>query len=238
MQWSLIIPAYNEVRRLGKTLDRVLEYREQAGKDMEILVINDGSTDGTGDLVREKYPAVEVLENPGNRGKGYSVRHGLQKGRGEWILFSDADLSTPIEEMEHFEECLRNGADMVIASRALPDSVLEVPQPWWREKAGRIFNGLVQGISGLPYVDTQCGFKAYTRGLARELARLQQLDGWAFDVEQIYLARKMGRNIAEVPVRWINSEDSRVHFLQDAWAMLLDVTRIRLRRYDLPPRSQ
>ena len=226
-QWTLVIPAYNEEARLGQTLQTVLAYVQEQQLTAEILVVNDGSTDGTAALVREQFPQVRLEENPGNRGKGYSVRAGMLSARGEWVLFSDADLSTPIEELPKFEKALRDGADVVIGSRVLRGSVLEVRQPWWRELSGRTFNLLVRFFSALPYHDTQCGFKAYQRAAAQQIAQAQKLTGWAFDVEQLALAKKMGLRVTEVPVRWINSTASRVNMLRDAPRMLRDVIKIR-----------
>jgi dolichyl-phosphate beta-glucosyltransferase len=226
-QWTLVIPAYNEETRLGQTLQTILTYVQEHQLSAEILVINDGSSDGTATLVREQFPQVRLQENPGNCGKGYSVRAGMLLARGKWVLFSDADLSTPVDELPKFERALRDGADVVIGSRVLRDSVLEVRQPWWRELSGRTFNLLVRLFSALPYHDTQCGFKAYQCAAAQQIAQAQQLTGWAFDVEQLALAKKMGLRVTEVPVRWINSTASRVNMLRDAPRMLRDVIKIR-----------
>ena len=231
--WTIVVPAYNEELRLGETLRTIAAFAAEHPGSFEILVVDDGSTDGTPDLVEREFPDVRLMRNPGNRGKGYSVRAGLRAARGKWRLFSDADLSTPIEELPRFEAELRAGADVVIASRALKDSVIELRQARWRETSGRIFNGLVRLLSGLPYRDTQCGFKAYTRAAAVRIAALQQLDGWAFDVEHLHIARLLGLRVREIPVRWINSPASHVRFLPDAARMLLDVIRIRAGRYDL-----
>ncbi len=233
-RWSIIIPAYNEELRLGDTLSSILDYMDKRDGSFEILVIDDGSSDGTVQLVRDNFPGVRLLKNKRNRGKGHSVKVGMTQARGAYLLFSDADLSTPIEELERFEQSLDNGADMVIASRAMEDSQIEVHQAIWRESAGRCFNLLVRTISGLPFHDTQCGFKAYRRETAHQIAELQRLEGWAFDVEQLRLALLLGLTVQEVPVRWINSEQSRVNLLRDAPLMLLDIIRVRLTRYDFP----
>jgi dolichyl-phosphate beta-glucosyltransferase len=232
--WTVVIPAYNEEARLGETLRTILQFTQTlSAQTFEVIVVDDGSPDGTAARVERDFPGVRLLRNPGNRGKGYSVRAGLLESRGLWVLFSDADLSTPIQELIPCEERLRQGYDMVIASRALPDSVIEVHQAWWRERSGRLFNQLVRLISGLPYPDTQCGFKAYTRSAAHRIARLQRLDGFAFDVEQLRLARLLGFRVAEIPVHWINSFATRVRFCSDAPRMLRDVLCVRLTRYDL-----
>ncbi|NQU42097.1 glycosyltransferase family 2 protein [bacterium] len=231
--WSVIIPMYNEENRIGPSLQAVVDFMDQRSPSYEILVVDDGSTDASVAFVRQRFPHVRLLLNPGNRGKGYSVRAGLLASKGRWRLFSDADLSTPIEEIARFEKELTNGADVVIGSRALPESILEVRQAWWREISGRLFNKLVRLVSGLPFHDTQCGFKAYTAEAAKHIASLQRLEGWAFDVEHLHLARKMGLDVREIPVRWLNSADSRIHFLRDASRMLIDVIRIRLSRYSV-----
>lgn len=233
VDWSIIVPAYNEEERLGGTLEAIAEFAAKRGLSCETIVVDDGSTDGTAGLVKDNFPQVKLLSNPGNRGKGYSVRRGLLEARGRWMVFSDADLSTPIEELARFEEELLSGADVVIASRALPDSRIEVHQVWWREWSGRLFNCLVRLISGLPYRDTQCGFKAYRREAAQRIAALQRSEGWAFDVEHLRLARMLGLRVREVPVRWVNSSASKLSLFRDAPGMLLDVFKIRLTRYDL-----
>ena len=229
--WTVVIPAFNEEKRLGATLHTILDHLATRPRPCETIVVDDGSTDGTVALVARDFPSVRILRNPGNRGKGYSVRAGILAARGERILFSDADLSTPIEELTRLEAELDGGADVAIASRAMAGSRIEVHQAWWRELAGRCFNAVVRLVSGLPYHDTQCGFKAYRREAARRIAALQRLDGWAFDVEQLRIARLLGLRVAEVPVRWINSDASRVRLLTAAPRMLRDVVRVRLMRY-------
>lgn len=231
--WSIVIPAFNERQRIAPTLDALFAFMDSRGAPYEIIVVDDGSSDGTGEYARQTHPRARVLENPGNRGKGYSVRAGMLAARGGRVLFTDADLSTPIEHLAEFEAALDSGCDMAIASRALPDSRLTIRQPWWRETSGRLFNLLVRRIAGLPFRDTQCGFKAYRRAAARRLARLQRLERWAFDVEQLILARRLDLRVRELPVEWRNSPDSRVHFLRDASTMLWEVVKVRLAKYDL-----
>lgn len=230
--WSIVIPAYNEEGRLGITLEAIAKYLTDTQRRAEILVVDDGSTDATARLAAEHPIGARVLPNPGNRGKGYSVRAGLRAARGDSILFTDADLSTPIEEWPAFEKALAQGADVAIASRALPLSRIEIHQAWWREQSGRMFNRLVRLISGLPYMDTQCGFKAYRRRAARRIAGLQRLEGWAFDVEQLRIAQLLDMRVVELPVRWIDSPATKVRFLRDAPRMLLDTLKVRLMRYD------
>lgn len=228
--WTIIIPCYNEALRIGATLRAIEAFLEFRQISAEILVVDDGSSDGSAALVERDFPEVRLLRNPANRGKGYSVRAGMMAAEGRWVLFSDADLSTPIEEMLRFECEFEAGADVVIGSRAMRESNILVHQAWWRETSGRIFNFLVRLISGLPFHDTQCGFKAYRRDAARRIAGAQRLEGWAFDVEQLVLARRMGMDVREVPVQWVNSPATRIRFARDAPRMLWDVVRIRMGR--------
>jgi len=227
---TVIIPAYNEEQRLGSTLDAVVEYLEGADLSYELIVVDDGSADGTAELVRQRPapPEIRLLCNERNRGKGYSVRRGMQEARGELVLFSDADNSTPIQELEKLAAEIDAGADVAIGSRALPESVLEVRQPAYREYMGRVFNLLVRMLTGLRFRDTQCGFKLFRREVARDLASRQTLDGWAFDVELLYLAvRKDGLTVSEVPIRWLNSPRTTLNAATDSFAMLREVARVR-----------
>lgn len=228
---SLIIPAYNEQARLPATLDRLREYLAAQTYSYEVIVVDDGSRDGTRAVIERhatKWEQLRCLPNDRNRGKGYSVKHGVLESRGTDILFSDADLSTPIEESERLLRLIANGeCDVAIGSRALPDSDLEVRQPFWREMMGRTFNKIVQRLSVPGISDTQCGFKAFRGDVARKLFALQHIEGFAFDVEVLYLARKFGYRIVEVPIRWVNSPDSRVSGLKHSWHMLAEVLSIR-----------
>ncbi|RME00507.1 MAG: glycosyltransferase family 2 protein [Deltaproteobacteria bacterium] len=229
IELSIVIPAYNEAERIEPTLERILAFLDTTRIAAEVLVVDDGSTDATAQVVTRFVEAdrrVRLLANASNRGKGYTVKHGILEAKGEWVLFSDADLSTPIEDYERLA-AFRDDYDIVIGSRALPDSRVEIHQPFYREWMGKIFNRLVQAIvlSGLR--DTQCGFKLFRGEIARQVAQRQCFDGFAFDVEFLYLGRLLGARIREVPVRWYNSPASRVRVFQDSWRMFWDLLRIR-----------
>ena len=226
---SIVIPAYNEVERLGPTLERVVAYCLAERADHEVLVVDDGSTDGTVALARSlaaAHPSIRVIEQGENRGKGAAVRAGMLAARGERVLFSDADLATPIEELVKLEAELDRGADIAIASRAAPGADIQVRQHPLREMMGRTFNLMVRlaAVGGIG--DTQCGFKLFTRAAAQDLFGRAQVDGFAFDVEVLWLAR--GRyQVAEVPVVWRHIEESKVSPGSDAARMFLDLVRIR-----------
>lgn len=229
---SIVIPAYNEEQRLGPTLNAILSFLSQrASAFAEILVVDDGSRDGTARIVEQfsaAHPQIRLLRNPGNRGKGYSVRHGVLESRGEWILFTDADLSAPIEELDKlFDAVRRTHADIAIGSRALERSLIQVHQSWFRETAGRIFNLFLRLLTGLPFLDTQCGFKLYRRQAAQEIFRRQRLERFGFDAEVLYIARRLGFRCVEVPVRWSHSPGTKVSMLRDSLDMFLDLLRIR-----------
>jgi dolichyl-phosphate beta-glucosyltransferase len=226
---SVIFPCFNEEARLPASLQRVREYLDGRGVDWEILVVDDGSSDRTvavAEAAAAADPRVRVLSYGENRGKGRAVAHGMRSARGALVLFTDADLSTPIEELEKLSGQVEAGCQVVIASRALRQSDLRVRQPWWRERLGRLMNRLIRGASGLKFADTQCGFKLFSRRAAEEIFANITIDGWMFDVEVLILAEKLGYRVAEVPVTWINSGDSRVK-LTDAPRTLLELARIR-----------
>ena len=207
---SIIIPAYNEEKRLPSTLARVRDYLAQSDWEFsEIVVVDDGSRDAT--VAAAEKAGVRVLRNPGNRGKGYSVRHGMLEAKGEWALFSDADLSSPIEELERLWGAAgRERAQIAIGSRAVDRSMVGVHQPWFRETMGRIFNLTMRLLTGLPFHDTQCGFKLFETSSAREIFRRQLLDGFGFDVEVLYIAGHLGYRALEVPVRWNDVAGTKV----------------------------
>jgi glycosyltransferase involved in cell wall biosynthesis len=228
---SIIVPAYNEERRLPATLKTLCEYLDSRHFDQtEILVVDDGSSDATAALTREfsgHSPIVRLLSNAVNHGKGYVVRQGLLEARYEWVLFTDADLSTPIEELSRLETAVQaSGADGALGSRALNRKLIGTRQPLWREFSGRFFNLVMRLVTGLPYSDTQCGFKLFRREVARALAARQTLAGFGFDVEILYIARSLGYRIEEVAVRWNNAEGTKVS-LWNGLAAFADPLRVR-----------
>ncbi len=226
---SVIIPAYNELKRLPPTLVAIEAYLKAHFASWEIIVSDDGSTDGSPEMLKEKFESVRFLLAPFNQGKGAAVRRGMMVGRGELLLFSDADLSTPIEELVPMIKAMREGDyDVAIASRDIKGSRLEIRQSWYRELSGKIFNLLVRAISGLPYHDTQCGFKLFTRAAAHAIFAKTLSDRFAFDVEALMLARKLQCKTLEHPVRWINdAEGSKLNFMTDGPKMVMDMIRFR-----------
>ena len=218
---SIVIPAYNEQARLPATLERVIAYL--AGKHFEfaeIVVVDDGSRDGTAKLVenwRADHASIRLVRNPGNRGKGFTVRHGVFESKGEWILTTDADLSAPIEELDKLIAAVeRENAKVAIGSRALDRSLVGVHQSPFREFAGRVFNVLMRLVTGLPFRDTQCGFKLFEAAAAREIFSRQTLEGFSFDVEDLVIAKVLGLEAVEVPVVWNNVEGTKVSALNGA----------------------
>ncbi|MCC6294274.1 MAG: glycosyltransferase family 2 protein [Bryobacterales bacterium] len=229
---SIVIPAYNEQSRLPGTLTRVLAYLDSAPwREPEVLVVDDGSRDLTAALVEEwagRDPRVRLLRNPGNRGKGYSVRHGMMEARGEWVLFSDADLSAPIEELDALWAALeRTPAAVAIGSRALNRGLIGVHQSKFRETAGRFFNLVMRLVCGLPFWDTQCGFKLFRRDAARDVFSRLRLERFGFDVEALFIARLKGYKTIEVPVRWNHADGTKVSMFRDSADMFLDLLRVR-----------
>ena len=222
---SVVIPAYNEESRLGPTLARMKQYLAPQSYTSEILVVNNASTDRTSEVARAA--GVPVIDEP-RRGKGAAVRTGMLAARGEYALFSDADLSTPIEEVERLLDRLRGGSDIAIASRGLPESNIVKHQPWYRELVGRVGNLFVRLLAVHGIADTQCGFKLFPRELAQKLFRAQRLTGAAFDVELLFMAQRNGLKIAEVPVTWIDSPETRFNRVTDSLDALKDLVRIRV----------
>jgi dolichyl-phosphate beta-glucosyltransferase len=238
---SIVIPAYNEEGRLARTLSRIREYfagrRVPPGvapeiglNQLEILIVDDGSKDGTARIAEEcarEMPCLRLVSNGENRGKGYSVRHGMLEARGRLALFTDADLSSPIEEIEKLLAALAAGNDIAIGSRALDRSLISTHQARHREIAGIIFNGFVRVITGLPFHDTQCGFKIFRREPSRIIFEEQRIGRFGFDPEILFLAKRRGLRIAEVAVRWAHDPATKVHVLRDSVMMFGDLLFIR-----------
>ena len=230
---SVVIPAYNEEARIGPTLARVVAYLASRPNSYEILVVDNACTDSTPQLVARfaaDHPRVRLLQEL-QRGKGAAVRTGLLAARGEHLLFSDADLATPIEEADKLLQAIEQGADVAIGSRGLAASVLVVHQPWYRERMGRVFGALVRLIALPGIADSQCGFKLFRRPAGREIFRRLTITGWAFDAEALFLARRLGYRVAEVPIRWIDSRGSKVNPLRDPLRMLWDLIGVRLKAW-------
>ena len=226
---SIVIPAYNEELRLPATLERIAAYARQCHREVEVLVVDDGSTDRTAAVAesfRGKIPALRVVPNGLNRGKGFSVRHGVEQSAGRIVLFTDADLSAPIEEADKLIDALEH-FDLAIGSRAVDRSLITVHQSPLREFAGILFNKVVRISLRLPFVDTQCGFKAFLRERCQVLFEQQTIERFGFDPELLYLARHHGLRAVEIPVRWGHSPATKVSMLRDSMQMFLDVFRIR-----------
>jgi dolichyl-phosphate beta-glucosyltransferase len=227
---SIVIPAYNEELRLPATLERLAEYLPTLGLQTEVLIVDDGSRDRTAAVAASfagKITGLRVLSNGTNRGKGYSVRHGMLEATGGLVLFTDADLSAPIEESDKLISALKNGYDVAIGSRAMNRSLISTHESVFREFAGIIFNKIVRVVLWLPFVDTQCGFKAFRRERCRIIFELQRIEGFGFDPELLYLARHYGLRAIEIPVRWGHSPDTKVSMLRDSFKMFIDIFAIR-----------
>ncbi len=228
--YSIVIPAYNEGRRLAPTLEEVLSYVSQQRWMAEVIVVNDGSRDSTAQVAQEyarHSSALRVLENPGNRGKGYSVRSGMLNARGDILLFSDADLSSPISEAPKLFDAIQAGADVAIGSRWARPELQTERQSAIRQVFGRVYNLLLRLILGLNYRDTQCGFKAFTRDAARAIFGAQQIERWGFDAELLFLARDFGFQVTEVPVQWAHAGESKIHPVRDGVRMFRDMVVVR-----------
>ncbi len=229
-QYSIVIPAYNEAARIPGTLESVVDCIRSRGWSAEVVVVNDGSRDATAEVVRSfaaRAPEVRLLENPCNRGKGYSVRYGLLHSFGEIVMFTDADLSAPMEEAEGLFAAIAAGADIAIGSRWLESTRQTHRQPLYRQFFGRCFNAVTRLVMGLPFADTQCGFKAFTRAAAQTVFQLQTIDRWGFDPEILFIALKRGYRIVEVPVSWAHDERTRMSYLRDGLRMLQDIAQVR-----------
>jgi dolichyl-phosphate beta-glucosyltransferase len=228
---SIVIPSYNEEKRLAATLENIRNYLDRKKLDAEVIVVDDGSTDGTKDIARQfekMHEGCKLISNEENKGKGFSFRRGFLSSRGNFVLLTDADLSAPIEEYERLmEESRRGDYDLVFGSRALDDSRIEIKQSFVRRLMGKIFNGSVRFFTGLPFKDTQCGFKLLAREKLKPVVELMRIDRFSFDVELIFLAWKLGLRVKEVAVVWRDSPRSKVKMASDSWNMFLDIMRIK-----------
>ena len=229
-QYSIVVPAYNERARIGATLEQILEHLREQKWSAEIVVVNDGSRDDTANFVGQfaaEHPEVRLIENPGNQGKGYAVRNGMLNARGKVLLFTDADLSSPITEADKLFAALEKGADVAIGSRWMDPTLQFQRQSLKRQIMSRAFNLFTRAVLTFPYHDTQCGFKAFTRRAAEKIFPLQRITRWGFDAEIIYLAHHMKLKVAEVPVAWGHDERSKIHPWRDGFYMGLDTLKIR-----------
>lgn len=230
---SIVVPAYNEATRLRNSLPEILGYLNRETSDSELIVVDDGSTDNTAIVAREILAnsgrvRASVVSYQSNLGKGRAVRLGLQASRGDVALFTDADLSTPITETPKLVEPITSGAcDLAFGSRALDRQLIGVHQPWRREQGGRLFNLAVRLATGLPFWDTQCGFKAFRMDVCRPLIEGATIDRFGFDVELIYLAYRAGLRLREIPIRWDHNEGSKISLFSDSFKMLNEVGLIR-----------
>jgi glycosyltransferase involved in cell wall biosynthesis len=229
-KYSIVIPAYNESARIPATLESVIAAIRANQWNAEVIVVNDGSTDSTAQLVSEialQAPEVRLIENPGNRGKGYSVRSGVLQAHGEIVMFTDADLSAPMEEAGRLFAAIAAGADIAIGSRWLESGRQTHRQPLYRQFFGRCFNAVCRMVMHLPFADTQCGFKAFTRAAAQTVFQLQTIERWGFDPEILFIAIKRGYRIVEVPVSWAHDARTRMSYLKDGMQMLKELALVR-----------
>lgn len=228
LRLSIVVPAYDEASRIARSVAYATEFLRAQHYAGESIVVPDGSTDATARIARQTGgESVRVIELPVNRGKGFAVRAGVRAARGAHVLFSDVDFSTPLTEVERVLAAHDAGCDVVIGSRALPASQVQRRQAWWRESMGRTFNRVVRATTGTALRDTQCGFKSFRREAARDIFERARIDRYAFDVELLWIARRRGHRIEELPVTWINDPLSRVHPIRDSLRMLWDLGRIR-----------
>lgn len=241
---SVVIPAYNEAERIGPTLEATGAFFASQGIAYEIIVVDDGSIDSTAEVVNgyaARDDRIRLISYSANRGKGHAVRTGVLEAKTDTVLLTDADLATPIAEFEKLRQAVRNGCDIVVGSRALKDSEIEGWRPWYRVLSGKIFNRIVQLLTVPGIHDTQCGFKLFAGQSAGEIFSRARVDGFGFDVETLFLARKLGYRIGEIAVRWSNSPATKVSVLRDTLPMLWEVLRVRLydwtRQYERPTKS-
>ncbi|MEJ2698009.1 MAG: glycosyltransferase family 2 protein [Candidatus Sulfobium sp.] len=227
---SVVIPAYNEEARIGPTLRDMCEFLKDKFRKFEIIAVDDGSADNTRSIVENlarELDSLKLISYPENQGKGYAVGRGVLASRGDLVLFSDADMSTPVEEVEKLIPFVREGFDVVIGSRGLRGSDVRVRQPWYRERMGKMFNFMVRLLTVRGITDTQCGFKLFKGEAARNLFRKTLIKGFSFDVEVLFLAEKSGYKVKEVPIKWFNSPGSKVRLFSDPLKMFLELLKIR-----------
>ena len=232
---SIVIPCYNEAPLIESTVRTIHGYFRRHGAAFEIIAINDGSTDQTMDIlgrIRDELDGVVVLDNMQNRGKGYSVRKGIERAGGDFIIFTDADLSTPIEEAESFLTCIED-FDIVIASRKARGARVVVHQPLYRERMGEMYNLLLKAVLMRGIDDTQCGFKLFSRKAGKDIFKRVTFDGFGFDAEALYLARKLGYKVKEAPVRWFHNPETKVRPIRDSIRMLVELFLIRVRHREV-----
>ncbi len=231
---SLIIPAFNEAKRIGKSLDKILDFLRAQNYLAEVIIVDDGSRDGTGEVVRERYSTnsgIIIHKQPRNVGKGEAVKQGMLLGNGKYLFFSDVDLSVPIEMLSVFLTHLENNCDVTIGTRQKPGAVIKVHQPFYRELMGKMYTRLSNWILGLPVSDFTCGFKGFRREAARELFSRQQLKNWSFDAEILYLAWLRGYRVQEIPVTWGDDRATKVRLWRDIITSFLGLLMIRLNYY-------
>jgi dolichyl-phosphate beta-glucosyltransferase len=228
---SIVIPAYNEEKRIPRTLESIIAFSGNNSWDLEVIVVNDGSKDNTADVVRDfrsRHPWIHLVDNSVNCGKGKSIRDGVDRANGDIIFFADADDSTPITDSVKLLEAIESGADIAIGSRWVDRDLQVHPQPWYRRLNGRLYNLFMRSLLGLDYRDTQNGFKAYTRSAAKTIFPLQKIGGWGFDAEVLFLAQKFGFSVREVPVEYVYyAEGSKIRPYRDGARMLGELFKVR-----------
>ena len=228
---SLIIPAFNEEQRIGKSLEQIFRFCNAQTLPFEVLVVDDGSSDGTVSFIRRRFgdhSQLKIVQQPGRRGKGAAVQQGMLQARGDYVFFSDADLSVPIETLPGFLVELQSRCDIAIGSRRAPGAKIEVHQPFLRETMGRVFTSLSNFLLGTRYFDVTCGFKGFKREVARDLFTRQRLHNWSFDSEILFIARLRGYQVTEIPVSWRNEQGTKVRVWKDAAVSFLGLLQIRL----------
>ncbi len=241
MDISIVIPAYNEEKRIALTLEKSVEFLQQRSWECELLVVDDGSSDRTVDQVREfaqQQPLARCLQNERNRGKGYSIRHGVQQARGQYIGFMDADYKTDISALDQVVPRLEEGYDGVIGDRSLGQTHIAVARRRYRQFGSDLFKRLLRTLMGLEeFGDTQCGFKFFQADILRDLFARQRVDGYMFDVESLYLAKKFGYTIKEFPVKWENDPSSKLRIIYDTARMFKHLAQIRFGSYPTLPKN-